>query len=165
MLLRITAISLVLIMVICPLHFEKSALAACSVNYRDASYITQAPSAGNCGNTAWELVLSVPDSDDSPYDEGEYDGTGTCVGGYKNCSCGNVASGYLTPTKTLHTASTDNFDGTYDFTWYWNIVNYEGPSYSTCTTGPCAGTGESQTNTPFTDYNIGYDSLTYQCVY
>lgn len=106
-----------------------------------------------CGSFIWELQVQYG----VVWDEGSASGSGTCAGGYYNCSCGKVGPYVKNSTKALQYG----YIGPGEFQWWWNITNYDAPSDTYCTTGngTCNGQAAVQKETipSWIDYNQGWD--------
>lgn len=89
------------------------------------------------------------------YDEGEYDATGTCTGGYLNCNCQPVGQSFLAPTFTFQTYEFPTGD---EYEWWWNIKEYGTRSFNPCTSGNCENDGyASETDATFMESDVGWD--------
>lgn len=135
------------------------ATADCPTQPYDKSQTLQDGSVYNCGDTNWELEAAYGSY---IFDEGEYDATGTCTGGYQDCNCHIVATGFKAPSKSFESF----FVSDTEYEWWWNITNYYPPTYDGCTTGTCAGNGySSETDSTYIDPNAGWDDESYSCVF
>src|SRR5207244_9087824 len=126
---------------------------ACNEVPSDSSTTLSEGNVDNCGNTSWELIVSYLDG---PYDEGPYDATGTCTGGYTDCNCNNVPVSYRTPTKGFRFSLVDSGPGYDEYQWWWVITNYSQPNLQSCASGSCAGTGYTATYPTWIDQNAGW---------
>lgn len=112
----------------------------------------------NCGNTSWELKVRFgPDI----YDEGEYDATGACTGGFTNRQCEHTTANFKQPSKSfiLEQTYSNPEENTYDWAWYWTITFYDQPEVTSCASGPCQGEGYfSEADPTEVDDNSGYDT-------
>lgn len=105
----------------------------------DATHVT---SRFDCGGFEWELEVTDTAGDD--YDEGAYNQSGMCGGGYTDCACSYVEPYTLNAYYQFYPS--DNGDGTWN--WYWNLYGYNQATYGGCTSGACEGTGETETQNP-----------------
>lgn len=110
---------------------------------------------GNCGESIWELEVQFGQL----WDEGEYDGMGTCTGGYVDCNCNNVAAGYKAPSLSFQSmyVQPDEYE------WWWDITEYDQAVLSACTSGACESAGYKESVDSFIDYNQGWDDE--NCLY
>jgi hypothetical protein len=157
------ALSLVYVLLMLNAASGREAFGQCFTP-NDASSVITAGSIDNCGNTSWDLKVNF--GPEGPYDEGEYDATGACTGGYLGCQCGNVGASFKTPSKSWAAFLTyENPDqGIYDYEWYWVITNYLAPVVSGCTTGPCQGSPYyTENDGTWIDENAGYDVEEVDC--
>jgi hypothetical protein len=104
---------------------------------------------GSCGTYTWELVAQGPDG---THDEGSYTIFGYCGGGYYNCSCSYVQQYTREGSKSFRTL--DEGGGQVDF--WWDVTNWNEPTYSGCTGSQCGG--EIENTSTYTDMYVGYDS-------
>lgn len=136
------------------------AVADCPTYPYDVSRVLQLGNVDNCGDTHWELEARYGAY---IYDEGEYDATGTCTGGYRKCDCTNVPVSYKTLTKSF----VPEFVSDTEHIWSWNITNYYERVFNNCTSGSCQSTGyASETDFSEVDPSAGWDDETYtDCIY
>lgn len=131
-------------------HFQAAATCNQFTYPEDQSETLQRGDVDNCGDTNWELIAYFGDL----WDEGEYDATGTCTGGYINCNCDNVPLSFKAPTRQFEFSNVQPEE----YEWWWVITNYDEPIYNNCTSGACESTGyKSQTFPTFIDENAGWD--------
>lgn len=130
--------------------------AACDGHPTDESYVL---SKGDCGDTSWELVARYGGG---VWDEGEYDATGVCTGGYKKCDCTLVPSGYKTPSKTFSIYYIGYVDYTQTYQWWWDVTNWDGRDLLPCSSGTCQSTGYSGETDYSSDDVEGYDEEGWQ---
>lgn len=134
-----------------------SSVSAGKCDPRDASSVI---ARFDCGRFEWELV--VADEAGDTYDEGAYNQSGMCGGGYTDCSCDLVDAYTLDASKDF--VPTDNGDGTWN--WYWDLYGYNQATYGGCTSGTCEGTGETETQNPTVAMYQGFDQNEYiGCTY
>lgn len=105
-----------------------------------------------CGEIAWEL--KARDEVGTEYDEGEWDQTGMCGGSYTNCNCQYVEPYVIEASESF--VESPNDDGS--ITFWWDLRGYNLPTYTTCTSGSCAGTGQIETKNPILENYAGYDT-------
>lgn len=104
-----------------------------------------------CGTWDWELVAN---GTGGPYDEGEYTIYGFCGGGYTNCSCGYVNQFEREGSKDFQYMYDEDLEE-YDF--WWNLTNWNNPSFSGCTSGSCQSDGEVEQDSSYIESYQGED--------
>ena len=136
------------------------AIAACPIPPDETSEVLTVGNLENCGSTSWELKASVEGDE---YDEAEYDGTGTCYGGFTYCDCAIAPQEYIDANKSFH-YDADCQDGTCTINFWWNISNYLGTiNYSSCGgSGNCANTGYSLAVPEATQDTNVYEDYAYE---
>lgn len=104
-----------------------------------------------CGTYDWELVANSPEDS---YDEGDFTVFGYCAGGYTRCDC--------TYIKPYNVVGTPNFftqpNGFGDSTTFWDIDQWDSPTFSGCTSGECEKTGVVENTSGYIDFDEGYDT-------
>jgi hypothetical protein len=105
-----------------------------------------------CGTYDWELVASSPYDN---FDEGEYTIYGYCGGGYTECDC-TYESQYTVSGSETMVAQPNEFDDS--TTFWWDINQWDSPTYSGCTSGSCKSTGVVEHTSGYTDFDVGYDT-------
>jgi hypothetical protein len=131
-----------------------SSFATCTTPPIEMSATLQQGNYANCGDTSWELQAKYGIY---LWDEGPYDGTGTCTGGYIKCDCTNVPGSYLASSKQFH-AELVTTDPQEEYEWWWSIKNYNIPTLNACTSGACEADGyASETDSYYYDSYAGWD--------
>jgi|SRR5579872_1941924 len=105
-----------------------------------------------CGSEDWELVAS---NAYGSYDEGDYTVFGYCGGGYTRCDCSYVAPYTVSGLETMVAQPNEADDST---TFWWDINQWNSPTYSNCTSGSCQNTGVVEHTSGYTDFDVGYDT-------
>ena len=89
------------------------------------------PGTVNVYNQDWELAYSNQGVRYVVCTERIY---GACTGNYTNCNCTFVSPSSVQGWEHM------NIDQS-NFTLWWTTYNYNAPTYSNCTSGPCQKTG------------------------
>ncbi len=120
------------------------------------SHLTDAKVGGGyygCGWEDWDLGYVWGGT---YYHTGFYSSYGACAGGYTDCNCTyqppNIVDSRMSGVQCTQTGDVCN--------GWWDAIDWNGPSYTTCTSGPCAGTGVVETVSPYYDYYLGYFGFT-----
>ncbi|HLW81431.1 MAG TPA: hypothetical protein VKS20_05265 [Candidatus Acidoferrales bacterium] len=104
-----------------------------------------------CGTYDWELVASTPYDG---YDEGDYIVYGYCAGGYTMCNCTIVPQYDVYGSLNFFTQVNED-DST---TFWWDIDQWNSPTFSGCTSGSCQSTGVVIHTSGYIEFDVGYDT-------
>jgi len=138
---------------------ELRAFAECQTTPSERSTVLQEGNVDNCGDTNWDLQVFFGNY---LYDEGEYDATGTCTGGYVKCDCTNVPLGFKAPTKAFVFVAVQE----HEYQWWWSIKNYYQRILSNCSSGACQYAGYAgETDQTWVDPGAGFDDEFDDCGY
>lgn len=105
-----------------------------------------------CGTWDWELAASSPYD---YYDEGDVTVFGYCAGGYTRCDCTYVPPYNVVGQVNFFTQPNDFDDST---TFWWDIDQWDQPTFSDCTSGECEKTGVVEDTSGYIEFDVGYDT-------
>lgn len=88
------------------------------------------------------------------FDEGDYIVYGYCAGGYTRCDCTYVPAHDVYGALNFFTQPNEADDST---TFWWDIDQWNQPTFSGCTSGSCQSTGVVENTSGYIEFDDGYD--------